>query len=88
MEIQRRIIWDESALNELVSALQWISQSSVQGAEVVEDGVLNAIVEASHNPERHPPDKYKRNNPGNFRAFEIHNYRVSYCYTNNEIQNS
>ena len=30
------------------------------------------------NPERYPPDKYKDENDGNYRAFELHRLRVAY----------
>lgn len=86
MEIKRRIVWDESALDEFIHALKWISKQSIQGAEIVEKGILDAIDVASNNPEHFPPDKYKKNNPGNFRAFEIHSYRISFLYKSNEIQ--
>ena len=55
MEIQRQIVWDETALNEFVSALQWIGKKSIQGAEIVEQGILNSIVASPRNPERFPP---------------------------------
>ena len=32
----------------------------------------------SLNPERFPPDKFKMNNDGSYRAFELHRYRISY----------
>jgi plasmid stabilization system protein ParE len=52
----------------------------------LKSGVSDLIEMASHNPEQFPPDKYKRNNTGNFRAFEIYSYRVSFFYSTSEIQ--
>ncbi|WP_119080756.1 type II toxin-antitoxin system RelE/ParE family toxin [Chitinophaga alhagiae] len=37
-------------------------------------------------PEQCAPDKYKLNNDGSFRAFELHRLRVSYRYTGREIR--
>ncbi len=37
------------------------------------------------NAEIHPPDKYKKGNPGNYRAFELHRYRISYLVKPSEI---
>jgi plasmid stabilization system protein ParE len=31
-------------------------------------------------------EKYKRNNDGSFRAFELHRYRITYRIRNNEIR--
>ena len=80
MEIQRSIIWDNQALASLMKALKWISNDSMQQAEEVEKAILNTIEIAAHYPERFPPDKFKRNNAGNFRAFETHSYRISYLF--------
>lgn len=35
--------------------------------------------------EAHPLDKYKINNNGNYRAFELHRYRISYLVKENEV---
>lgn len=33
-----------------------------------------------------PPDKFKKNNPGNYRAFEKYSYRIAYKHTATEIR--
>jgi len=38
------------------------------------------------NPEIHSPDKYKQNNDGNFRVFELHRYRIAYYVGESEIR--
>ncbi len=38
-----------------------------------------------YSPEKHQIDKYKINNNGNYRAFELHHYRVSYLIKQEEI---
>jgi hypothetical protein len=37
-------------------------------------------------PEKYPPDKFKKNNPGNYGAFEKYTYRVAYKHTPMEIR--
>jgi len=37
-------------------------------------------------PEMFPPDKFKRNNDGTWRAFEKFHYRISYLITAKEIR--
>ena len=86
MEKVRKLVWDHQALVKLEKSLEWISETSVQQAENVEQAILEKIDIIRVYPERHPPDKYKRNNSGNYRAFESHSYRVSYHLTETEIR--
>lgn len=37
-------------------------------------------------PEKYPPDKFKKSNPGNYRAFEKYSYRIAYKHTSEEIR--
>jgi plasmid stabilization system protein ParE len=85
MEKDRKLIWDTQALARLEKSLEWISEVSIQQAEQVEQAILERIEIIRIHPERHPPDKYKQGNPGNYRAFETHSYRISYRYTESEI---
>jgi plasmid stabilization system protein ParE len=39
----------------------------------------------STRPEIHPPDKYKKDNNGAYRAFELHRYRIAYLVKEEEI---
>jgi len=62
-------------------------KTPIQQAEAVEHSILKKIDQVVAYPEKYPPDKFKRNNPGNnYRAFETHSYRVSYRYTKTEIR--
>jgi mRNA-degrading endonuclease RelE of RelBE toxin-antitoxin system len=36
-------------------------------------------------PEKHPSDKYHKNNKGSYRAYEIYHYRIAYKITKTEI---
>ena len=82
----RIIKWDEKALSSFEQALLWISEVSIQQAEGVELAILKRIDKIADNPEIYPPDKFKTNNTGGFRAFETHSYRVSYQYSETEIR--
>lgn len=85
MEKKRRLIWDEHALMKLEKSLKRISQKSILQAEKVEEAILQKLEETRMYPERHRPDKYKRNNSGEYRAFETHSFRVSYRYTDDVV---
>lgn len=71
---------------DLNKAMEWIAISSIQQAEAVSNAIINKLDLASQNPERFPPDKFKKNNSGIFRSFETHSYRVSYLYSANELR--
>jgi len=83
---KRKLIWDEHALVRLEASLRYISETSTQQAEQVEQTILEKIDLIRVHPERFPPDKYKRNNSGSYRALEINSYRISYHYTEHTIR--
>lgn len=76
-----KIVWNKQALENIAKAIEWISKESITQAENVEEAIITKVEELSKNSEKHPPDKFKSNNKGNYRAFETHSYRVSYRVT-------
>jgi plasmid stabilization system protein ParE len=57
----------------------------VANAEGVQQGILKMIRELQDHPKKHPRDKFKKNNPGNYRAFEKYSFRIAYKITEREI---
>ena len=47
--------------------------------------MLQKISDLKKHPDKYPLDKFKKNNPGIFRAFELYHYRISYAVTDKEI---
>jgi plasmid stabilization system protein ParE len=82
---KRKITWDKQALHYFRDAIGYIRQDSPKNAEKVKKEVLEKIKELSKRPEIHYPDKYKTNNNGNYRAFELHRFRVGYLVKEDEI---
>ena len=82
----RKIRWDIQALQQFNAAINYIALDSVQGAEKVRQGILKKIDRLKTHPAFYNPDKYKKNNDGNFRAFELYHYRVSYYVSSIEIR--
>jgi len=72
------IKWDKEAKQSFRAIITYIKKDSVQNAEKVKQSVLKTIGEIPRNPERHPPDKFKENNSGNYRSFEIYHIRIAY----------
>ncbi|RZK46016.1 MAG: type II toxin-antitoxin system RelE/ParE family toxin [Pedobacter sp.] len=44
----------------------------------VRASILEAIKQLGSNPHQHPPDKYRHDNDGSYRAFEIYRHRITY----------
>jgi plasmid stabilization system protein ParE len=80
-----KILWDKQALHYFHDAIKYIRKDSPQNADKVKREVLEKINELSKRPEIHNPDKYKVNNNGSYRAFELHRLRVGYLVKENEI---
>lgn len=81
------VIWNKGAYTSFQKAYQNIKKDSLQNAEMVRDEILRIIRDdLPENPEKFPPDKFKMNNNGYYRAFEIHSYRISYRFTLKEIR--
>lgn len=82
---KRDVIWDKPALQSLQAAFKFIKQDSLQNAEMVKNELLNLAQKLSHNPERHPPDKFRKNNDGSYRAFEKLSYRIAFKITDTQV---
>jgi plasmid stabilization system protein ParE len=80
------IKWNRRALEQFEDAVSYIEDDSVSNAEKFKLDILTKIDSLSAYPEKYSPDKYKMNNDGTFRAFELHRYRVSYRFKRNEIR--
>ena len=82
---KRKITWDKTALIYFSEAIRYIRKDSEQNANKVKREILTRISELADYPEIHGPDKYKQYNNGNFRAFELHRFRIAYMVKEEEI---
>jgi plasmid stabilization system protein ParE len=80
------VVWNNRASIYFRKAYEHIKEESPANAEKVKDGITKMVDSLPDNPGKHPPDKFKRNNPGNYRAFEKYSYRVAYKHTEQEIR--
>ena len=84
--MKKRVIrWDKPEMIYFKEAIRYIRLDSDQNADKVKGEILVKIRELSTRPEIHPPDKYKQNNSGDYRAFELHRYRIAYLVKDHEI---
>lgn len=78
--------WNLQASKRFKKIYDQILEDSFSGAQKVRNEI-NAVIDIlPDNPEIYPLDKYKRDNPGNYRAFEKHSYRIAYRHTEKEIR--
>ena len=82
----RKISWNKLALIQFNKAIEFIAEDSIQNAEKVRVDILQKIEEIPSLPEKYPPDKYKLDNNGNYRAFELYHYRIAYYIAPLEIR--
>ena len=81
----RKVVWNRLAISQFRKAIEFIRSKSYQNAEAVSAVILDKISNLPTAPESHPPDKYKIDNDGRYRAFEIFHFRISYYITSTEI---
>jgi plasmid stabilization system protein ParE len=82
---KRKILWDKAALLYFSEAIGYIRKDSAQNADKVKNDILTRIRALANNPEIHAPDKYKQDNSGHYRAFELHRYRIAYLVKEDQI---
>ncbi len=80
------VVWDKKAYYLLEKACKRIKKDSLANAEKVRTEILTITKSLAANPEKYPKDKYKRNNPGNYRVFEKYRFRIAYRHTSKEIR--
>ena len=80
------IAWDKAALTSLQKAFEYIKQDSPQNALKVRDSILKIVRSLPNHPLKFPPDKFKNNNTGSYRAFEKYSLRVAYRVSSKEIK--
>jgi plasmid stabilization system protein ParE len=78
--------WDKPAYTTFQKIFEYIQLNSTVNADKARDLILKIIDSLPDHPEKYPPDKFKKQNPGNYRAFEKYSYRVAYKHTKTEIR--
>ena len=80
------VVWNNRASIYFKKAYDRIKEDSYSNAEKVRSGIMKVIDSLVDHPEKYPPDKFKTNNPGNYRSFEKYSYRIAYKHTEKEIR--
>lgn len=67
------VVWSKSAKAELRKAYDYIALDSLKNAQIVRDTLIYLSIELFKHPEKHPLDKFKKDNDLSWRAFEKYN---------------
>lgn len=73
------IKWSKVALSQFTGILDFIVENGFGSYAIeLEDGIIARLDALAENSELYPADRFKKNNDGSWRAFEVDDYRVSY----------
>jgi plasmid stabilization system protein ParE len=86
VKLKYQLVWTMLSQQHIRAAWKYISKDSPKISRRVIDDIIIATEKAIDNPEFYPPDKYKKNNDGSYRAFEKHSYLIVYRYSNNIVR--
>lgn len=75
------VIWTETAKKQLQDIYLYIAEDSILQADRVFEKLVNSTSKLTIHPKKHPQDKYKTDNDGSYRAYELYHYRISYRIT-------
>jgi plasmid stabilization system protein ParE len=76
--VSRKLTWSKLADKQLNKIIDYIEADSIQNAKKFAQGIAKAVGKAQQNPGHYPPDKFKRQNDGSYRALKIYRYRIIY----------
>ena len=80
------LVWTSLSQKDLLAIYNYISANSPQNAKMVINEIITRTERTIDHSDIFGPDKYKMNNDGSYRAFEIHKFRISYRVTGNIIR--
>ena len=80
-----QVYWSPSAKKSYRLAWRYIARDSRKIANKVFDEVDDEDDALISNPMRYPADSNRKNNDGDFRAFEIHEFRIAYRIAEDHI---
>lgn len=86
MVTKKNVVWDTEALSELKEAYEYLKEKSLSSAKRVRKSILKKTRALENHSEIYEPDRFKKNNDGNYRAFELYSYRIVYRITEIEIR--
>ncbi len=79
------IAWSKNATEQYYQILEYLSEEAPDAVNIVGNALLDMIEALTLEYNNYPPDRFKKDNDGTFKAALVFNYRVSYRITEKEI---
>jgi len=86
VEQQYEVLWNATARKEVKKIYKYIENESAQNAKKVINEIIEATEKLDINPERFGLDKYKNDNNGSYRYFELYRYRIVFRIYKSKIR--
>lgn len=85
--MEKEIIWSKTALNQLEKIYSYLFKETKSKSipNKVIDTIYNSVTILGTNWEIYELDEMKISNDGNYRAYEVYSYRITYKITSKEI---
>ena len=81
------IKWNKLAVKQLLEAIEYLEENDLlEYAQKIEQEILLKIRLLSQSSDIYQSDRFKKNNDGSFRAFEVDRYRISFRKLEKEIR--
>ncbi|HOU46717.1 MAG TPA: hypothetical protein PLL99_02870 [Chitinophagales bacterium] len=84
--VSKKMVWDEEAKKEFRKHIKRIKLDSIQNAEKLRHTIIEKVSKIADHETKHTIDKFKQNNDGKYRAFEIYHIRIAYYIDEKEIR--
>src|SRR5690606_22227515 len=81
------VVWDAPAKLSFKKQVMRIAEDSIQNADRVRLDILSIVERIPENQGKFPPDRFKNDNDGFFRAFEKHSLRIACYISSDQIRN-
>jgi len=79
------IVWSKNAANQYYEILEFIEDEAPQALPIVGNALMDAIEDLAAQYNSHPPDRFKNNNNGTYKAALVYSYRISYQVTETAV---
>ena len=86
VKIKLPVLWSDSAKFQLRNIYDYIKVDSISAAKKVKKNILVSTRQLSEFPFLYEKDSLKDNNDGEYRAYTVYNYRITYKITQENIQ--
>jgi len=81
----KTIVWSRNAANQYYKILKYLSEEAPEAIDIVGNALLDMIESLSLEYNNYPPDRFKKNNDGTYKASLVFNYRISFQITETNI---